>query len=226
LTKSSSVRVWGFVVLQEELLSAVEDCLVKFDKKGMQAAVDIALTAGMPPSEVIAGIRKGFEEIGRRYEGGEYFLSELIMAGETAKTAIETLKPHFQKTAREGLEKVVIGTVEGDLHDIGKNIVGIILLSSGFDVHDLGTDVKSADYVKKVKETGAKILGLSALLTTTMLNMGIVIEDLKKAGLREKVKVIIGGQPTSQEFARQMGADAQVDDAPKVLKVIDKLLEM
>jgi methylmalonyl-CoA mutase cobalamin-binding domain/chain len=192
----------------------------------MQAAVDNALIAGMPPSDVIAGIKKGFEEIGRRYEAGEYFLSELIMAGETAKTAIETLKPHFQKTAREGLEKVVIGTVEGDLHDIGKNLVGIILLSSGFDVYDLGIDVKSADYVKKVKETGAKILGLSALLTTTMLNMGVIIEDLKKAGLREKVKVIIGGQPTSQEFARQMGADVQVDDAPKVLKVIDKLLEM
>lgn len=213
-------------MLQEELLTAVEDCLLKFDRRGMQAAVDNALIAGMPPSDVIAGIKKGFEEIGRRYEAGEYFLSELIMAGETAKTAIETLKPHFQKTAREGLEKVVIGTVEGDLHDIGKNLVGIILLSSGFDVYDLGIDVKSADYVKKVKETGAKILGLSALLTTTMLNMGVIIEDLKKAGLREKVKVIIGGQPTSQEFARQMGADAQVDGAPKVLKVIDKLLEM
>lgn len=213
-------------MLQEELLTAVEDCLLKFDRRGMQAAVDNALIAGMPPSDVIARIKKGFEEIGRRYEAGEYFLSELIMAGETAKTAIETLKPHFQKTARDGLEKVVIGTVEGDLHDIGKNLVGIILLSSGFDVYDLGIDVKSADYVKKVKETGAKILGLSALLTTTMLNMGVIIEDLKKAGLREKVKVIIGGQPTSQEFARQMGADAQVDDAPKVLKVIDKLLEM
>lgn len=213
-------------MLQEELLNAVENCLLKFDRRGMQAAVDNALIAGMPPSDVIAGIKKGFEEIGRRYEAGEYFLSELIMAGETAKTAIETLKPHFQKTARDGLEKVVIGTVEGDLHDIGKNLVGIILLSSGFDVYDLGIDVKSADYVKKVKETGAKILGLSALLTTTMLNMGVIIEDLKKAGLREKVKVIIGGQPTSQEFARQMGADVQVDDAPKVLKVIDKLLEM
>ena len=211
---------------QEELLSAIEDCLLEFDRKGMQAAVGNALIAGMPPSDVIAGIRKGFEEIGRRYEAGEYFLSELIMAGETAKTAIETLKPHFQETAREGLEKVVIGTVEGDLHDIGKNIVGIILLSSGFDVHDLGIDVKSADYVKKIKETGATILGLSALLTITMLNMRGVIEDLKKAGLREKVKVIIGGQPTSQEFARQIGADAQVDDAPKVLKVIDKLLEV
>jgi methanogenic corrinoid protein MtbC1 len=213
-------------VRQEELLSAIEDCLLEFDRKGMQAAVGNALIAGMPPSDVIAGIRKGFEEIGRRYEAGEYFLSELIMAGETAKTAIETLKPHFQETAREGLEKVVIGTVEGDLHDIGKNIVGIILLSSGFDVHDLGIDVKSADYVKKIKETGATILGLSALLTITMLNMKGVIEDLKKAGLREKVKVIIGGQPTSQEFARQIGADAQVDDAPKVLKVIDKLLEV
>jgi 5-methyltetrahydrofolate--homocysteine methyltransferase len=125
----------------------------------------------------------------------------------------------------KGSAKVVIGTVEGDLHDIGKNIVTIVLLSSGFDVYDLGTDVKSAHYVNKVRETGAEILGLSALLTTTMLNMGTVIEDLKKAGLRERVKVIIGGQPTSQEFAQQIGADAQVDDAPNVLKAIDKVLE-
>ncbi len=210
---------------QEELSTAVEDCLLKSDRKGMQATVDDALTAGMTTSDVIAAIRQGFEEIGRRYEAGEYFLSELIMSGETAKTAIETLKPHLQKTAIDGSAKVVIGTVEGDVHDIGKNIVSIILLSSGFEVYDLGVDVKSADYVNKVRETGAKILCLSALLTTTMLNMGTVIEELKKAGLREKVKVIIGGQPTSQEFGRQIGADAQVDDAPKVLKVLEKLVE-
>jgi len=209
---------------QEELLTAIEDCLLRFDRKGMRTTVDNALAAGMTPSDVIVGVRRGFEEIGRRYEAGEYFLSELIMSGETAKIAMETLKPHFQKTAIDGSAKVVIGTVEGDLHDIGKNIVSIILLSSGYDVYDLGIDVKSADYVSRVRQTGAEILGLSALLTTTMLNMGTVIEDLKKAGLREKVKVIIGGQPTSQEFARKIGADAQVDDAPKVLKVLDKLV--
>jgi len=206
-------------------LRAVEDCLLEFDRRRMQSTVDNALTAGMTASQVIAGIRKGFEEIGRRYEAGEYFLSELIMSGETAKSALETLKAHVQMTAREGSAKVVIGTVEGDLHDIGKNIVSMILLSSGLDVYDLGIDVKSADYVNEVRQTGAQILGLSALLTTTMLNMGTVIEDLKKAGLREKIKVIIGGQPTSQEFARQIGADAQVGDAPKVLKVLDKLME-
>jgi methanogenic corrinoid protein MtbC1 len=209
---------------QEELRSAVENCLIEFDRKGMQTAVLRAMEAGMAPSDIIAGIRRGFEEIGRKYETGEYFLSELIMSGETAKTALETLKPYFRTTVK-GFAKVVIGTVEGDLHDIGKNIVTIILLSSGFDVYDLGTDVKSAHYVNKVRETGAEILGLSALLTTTMLNMGTVIEDLKKAGLRERVKVIIGGQPTSQEFAQQIDADAQVDDAPNVLKAIDKLME-
>lgn len=190
----------------------------------MQTAVEKALKAGMTPSDVIAGIRKGFEEIGRKYQAGEYFLSELIMSGETAKTALEALKHHF-RTTPIGPAKVVIGTVEGDLHDIGKNIVTTILLSSGFDVYDLGTDVRSADYVNKVRETGAGMLGLSALLTTTMLNMATVIEDLKRAGLRAKVKVIIGGQPTSREFAQQIGADAQVDDAPNVLKEIDKLAE-
>ena len=209
---------------QEELRNAVENCLIEFDRKGMQTAVQRALKAGMTPSDVIAGIRKGFEEIGRKYDAGEYFLSELIMSGETAKAALETLRPYFRTTVK-GSAKVIIGTVEGDLHDIGKNIVGIILLSSGHDVYDLGTDVKSTDYVNKVKETGAEMLGLSALLTTTMLNMRTVIEDLKKAGLRERVKVIIGGQPTSQEFAQQIGADAQVDDAPNVLRTIDKLTE-
>jgi methanogenic corrinoid protein MtbC1 len=174
---------------------------------------------------VIGRIRKGFEEVSRRYDAGEFFLSDLIMTGETAKAALEVLKPLFQKTTREKTAKVVIGTVEGDLHDIGKNIVSTILLSSGFDVYDLGSDVKSHDFVSKVKETEARILALSALLTTTMLNMGIVIEDLKKVGLREKVKVIIGGQPISEEFAQQIGADAYVDDAPKILGVVDKFLQ-
>jgi methanogenic corrinoid protein MtbC1 len=206
------------------LLAAIENCLLEFNRKGMQAAVQRALEAGMTPSDIIAGIRRGFEQIGRKYDTGEYFLSELIMSGETAKTALETLKPYLRATAK-GSAKVVIGTVEGDLHDISKNIVSIILLSSGFDVCDLGTDVKSREYVNKVRETGAEMLGLSALLTTTMLNMGTVIEDLRRAGLREKVKVTIGGQPTSQEFAQQIGADAQVDDAPNVLKAIDKLME-
>jgi len=220
--KSNTTLRKEFALRKDELLTAIENCLLEFNKKGMEIAVGRALKAGMTPSDVITAIRKGFGEIGRKYDAGEYFLSELIMSGETAKIALEILKPHFQATVKKST-KVVIGTVEGDLHDIGKNIVTIILLSSGFDVYDLGSDVKSADYVNKVREVGAEILGLSALLTTTMLNMGVVIQDLKRAGLRDKVKVIIGGQPTSEEFARQIGADVQVDDAPNVLKAIGRL---
>lgn len=209
---------------QEELLRAVEDCLLKFDSRNIQTAVDKALNADSTPNDIIARIREGFEEVSRKYDAGEFFLSELIMSGETAKAAFEVLKPHFQKTARENSPKVVIGTVEGDIHDIGKNIVTTILLSSGFDVYDLGSDVKSRDFVNKIRETDAQVLALSALLTTTMQNMRTVIADLKKGGLREKVKVIVGGQPISDEFAQQIGADAYVDDAPKVVKTVTTLL--
>ena len=212
--------------MREESLEAVKDCLLRFDSKSMRSAVDNALRDGFTASDVISSIKNGFEEISRKYDAGEFFLSELIMSGEAAKAALEVLKPHFQETARERSAKVVIGTVEGDIHDIGKNIVSTILLSSGFDVYDLGVDVKSRDFVSKIKQTDAQILALSALLTSTRLNMRTVIEDLKKEGLRDKVRVIVGGQPITQEFAQQIGADAYVDDAPKVLTAIDKFIQV
>jgi corrinoid protein of di/trimethylamine methyltransferase len=214
----------GVSLREEELLRTVEDCLLKFDSRNIRTAVDNALNAGFTPNDIIARIREGFEEVSRKYDAGEFFLSELIMSGETAKAAFEVLNPHFRKIAREKSAKVVIGTVEGDIHDIGKNIVSTILLASGFDVYDLGADVKSHDFVNKIKETDAQILALSALLTTTMQNMRTIIEDLKKGGLRKKVKVIIGGQPITDEFAQQIGADAYVDDAPKVVKAVATLL--
>ncbi len=203
----------------------VEGCLLNFDRTGMQTAVDNALNAGLTPSDIIASIRKGFEEVSRKYDAGEFFLSELIMSGETAKAALEVLKPHFQKTPGEKSPRVVIGTVEGDVHDIGKNIVSTILLSSGFDVYDLGVDVTSHDFVSKIRKTGAEILAMSALLTTTMLKMGAVIEDLRRDDLRDKVRVIIGGQPISEEFSQQIGADAYVDDAPKILRALSKFAQ-
>jgi len=209
---------------REETLRAIEDCMLKFDSRNMQTAVEEALNAGFTPTDIIVKIREGFQEVSRKYDSGEFFLSELIMSSETAKVALEVLKPRFEKTAREKSVKVVIGTVEGDIHDIGKNIVSSILLSSGFDVYDLGADVKSREFVSKVKETNAQILALSALLTTTMQNMRTVIQGLENSGLREKVKVIIGGQPISDEFAQQIGADAYVNDAPKVVRVVDELL--
>lgn len=211
--------------MSQESLKTVEDCLLNFDRTAMQTAVDNALNAGLTPSDIISSIRKGFEEVSRRYDMGEFFLSELIMSGETAKVAFEVLKPHFQKPAGEKSPRVVIGTVEGDVHDIGKNIVSTILLSSGFDVYDMGVDVTSHDFLSKIRETGAQVLGMSALLTTTMLKMGAVIEDLRRDGLRDKVKVIVGGQPISKEFSQQIGADAYVDDAPKILLTLAKFTQ-
>ena len=169
-------------------------------------------------------LKEGLDEIGAKYEKGEYFLSELVISGEIAKAALDVLTPHFGK-GQQKLGKVVIGTVEGDIHDIGKNIVSTILLSSGYEVYDLGVDVKSSRFLTEIKERDADVLGLSALLTSTMMNMKTVILDLKKAGLRNNVKVIVGGAPLSESFAKEVGADAYVRDAPEILKTIDNLKE-
>jgi len=205
---------------KEDLLKTIEECLLNFDKPAMQTAVTKALNAGATPTEIVGSIRSGFEIVSKRYEAGEFFLSELIMSGETAKVAVNVLARQFQRLAAPNSARIVLGTVEGDVHDIGKNIVSTILLSSGYNVYDLGVDVKSNDFVNKIKETDAQVLGMSALLTTTMMNMSAVITDLKKTGLRNGVKVIVGGQPVSEEFARQIGADTYVDDAPKVLRAL------
>ncbi|MEM2921499.1 MAG: corrinoid protein [Candidatus Bathyarchaeia archaeon] len=207
---------------KSELLKDVRSRLLAFDKDGIQTAVKKALADGASPPEVVDELREGLKEIGVKYESGEYFLSELLISGETAKAALSVLTPHFAKSHQKH-GKIVIGTVEGDIHDIGKNIVSTILLSSGFEVYDMGVDVKPSTFITKIKETGADILALSALLTSTMMNMRTVIDELKRMGLKEKVKVIVGGQPLTEGFAREIGADAYVDEAPKVLKAIENL---
>jgi corrinoid protein of di/trimethylamine methyltransferase len=206
------------------LLKNVEECLLAFDRDGTRTAINKALDASIAPADVMKELKEGLDEIGAKYEKGEYFLSELIISGEIAKAALDVLTPHFAK-GQQKLGKVVIGTVEGDIHDIGKNIVSTILLSSGYEVYDLGVDVKSSRFVTEIKERDADVLGLSALLTSTMMNMKTVILDLKKAGPRNNVKVIVGGAPLSESFAKEVGADAYVRDAPEILKTIDNLME-
>jgi len=207
---------------KEESLKNVKECLLAFDRDGIRTAVNKALNSGIAPAELMKELKEGLGEIGAKYEKGEYFLSELVVSGETAKAALDVLTPHFG-VGQQKLGKVVIGTVEGDIHDIGKNIVSTILLSSGYEVYDLGVDVESPRFVTEIKETDADVLGLSALLTSTMMNMKTVILDLKKARLRDNVKVILGGQPLSESFAKEVGADAYVRDAPEILKTIDEL---
>ena len=213
---------------REEILERIKNLLVNIEIDKVEEAVKEALKVGISPLEIIeGGLAPAMRIIGDKFERGEYFLAELVAAGETFKEILNNiLKPKMMERGEitKKLGKVVIGTVRGDLHDIGKNIVATMLESAGFEVYDLGVDVAPEDFVKKVKETGADIVAMSALLTTTMIEMKSVIEELKKAGIRDKVKVVIGGAPITEEFAKEIGADAYGEDAVKAVKVCKQLL--
>jgi len=199
---------------EEEILGKVRDAVVNLDIDGVQATCREAIDAGIPGYKVlIEGMGKGMEIVGRKYEEGEYFLSELIMAGETMKEGVKVLKPHLKEGDVETVGKAVVGTASGDLHDIGKNIFVTLMSAAGFDVVDLGVDVQPRKFVEAVSENRPDIVGISALLTTTMVETGKVIEELKKAGLRETVRIILGGAPMTKQFAEKIGADAGVTDA-------------
>jgi len=179
-----------------------------------------ALWRGIGADEVLKALAEGMRVIGERFEAREYFLSELIMAGEIMKEVQLMLKPHLNLGGEQIREKVVIGTVEGDLHDIGKNIVISLLSGMGFEVTDLGVDVSAERFVQAVQEVRPRFLGLSALLRATVPEMGRTIEALKLAGLRGNVKVIVGGLPLNEEYARQLGADFYAQDAWKGAQII------
>ena len=188
------------VSLKESIVNLDFNTIVGVAKEAMDAGIDprIAITDGMVPGMTI---------VGEKFESGEYFLSELVVAGEVMKEGMEVINPYLKGDSAKRLGKVVIATVEGDNHDLGKNIVTTLLGVHNFEVIDLGKDVPTDKIIDAVKEHKPDILGLSALLTVTMLKMGEAIETLKEADLREKVKVIVGGSPVTSEFAESIGAD-------------------
>ncbi len=199
---------------EQEILGRLRDSVVNLDINGVQKACKDALAAKIPPYKaVVNGMAKGMEIVGQKYEAREYFLAELIMAGETMKEGMTILEPYMKKGDLKVTGKVVIGTVRGDLHDIGKNIVVTLLKAAGFEVIDLGVDISAEKFVEAVREYKPDILGMSALLTVTMPEMETVISEIKKAGLRSKVKLIIGGAPITAEYAKKIGADAAAKDA-------------
>jgi 5-methyltetrahydrofolate--homocysteine methyltransferase len=202
------------MVSREEILGRIRDAIVNLDIDNIGRLCEEAIRAGVPAYEVVMeGMARGMEVVGEKYERNEYFLAELIMAGETMKEGMKVLEPYLKAGELKKIGKVVIGTVRGDLHDIGKNIVATLLSAAGFDVIDLGVDVPPEKFVEAVKENSPDIVGMSALLTTTMVEMEDIIKELKKAGLRDKVKVIIGGAPITREYAEKIGADAAARDA-------------
>lgn len=207
----------------EEMAKAVIDGL---PEKAHDLAEE-ALRAGIEPLEAInRGFKPGMDIVGEGFAKGELFIPDLMMSGEAMKAAIATLEPELvkRKEQREVLGKVVMGTVQGDIHEIGKTLVATMLSASGFEVHDLGVDVSPQQFIDKVREVDADIVGLSALLTTTILNQETVILNLQEAGLREQVKVIIGGVPASSEWAEEIGADAYAENATEAVEVVKQLV--
>jgi len=179
----------------------------------MKSRVKMALAEKIPPSKIIQSMREGLSTAGRKYEEGEYFLSELIMSGIMAQELSKMLRPHLQSSSNQVLGKVVIGTVKGDLHDIGKNLVSIMLSSAGFEVIDLGVDVSREKFIEAVEKENPNIVGMSCLLTIAMDEMKETLDGLAEAGLRKKVRVLVGGRPITLDFAREIGADGYGSDA-------------
>ena len=182
------------------------------------------LDSGADPLSLVEGLREGMSEVGRRFDEKEYFLSELIMSAEIFKEAIALIEPHLQAGASQTKGTVIIGTVKGDIHDIGKNIVATLLRCEGYDVHDLGVDVPPASFIDELKETGASLLALSGLLTLAFDSMKETVETLAEAGLRDKVKVIIGGGPVNEKVVEYSGADAFGVNAAQAVKLANEYL--
>jgi len=214
--------------MSHEVLEEMKNAVVNFDVERAVESAKRALEMGIDPVEAIdKGLTKGLRIIGEKFEKGELFLMHIVAAAETAKRAIdEVLQPEIlkRKTERKVLGKVVIGTAAGDIHDIGKNLVAVMLFIAGFEVFDLGRDVPVGEFIKKAKDVNADIVATSALLSTTLLVQQEIIEALKEAGIRDKVKVMVGGAPVTQEWAERIGADGYGADAIEAVGVAKRLL--
>ena len=198
-----------------DVFKQLEEAVVRGAIDEVRDLTQTALKNNAPPLDILdKGLIKGLEIVGQKFECQEMFVPELLLAAMAMKEGLALLQPTLEKSDIPPLGKVVIGTVEGDVHDVGKNIVSMMLAGSGFKVIDLGYDVPSQKFVDAVKGEQPHILALSCLYTPTRLAMKDVIEDLKAAGLRNRVKVIIGGAPIDQKFADLIGADGYGDDAP------------
>ncbi len=202
--------------MTEELFKKMSQSILDGDSDAAIALAKQAIEAGIDPLDAISkGFVMGVNQVGESFACGQAFLPELVMAGEAMKAAVATLEPEMQKrgTVRQVFGKVVLATVEGDIHEIGKTLVGTMLSASGFQVYDLGVDVPSARIIEKVKEVDADLVGLSALLTTTMVKQKEVIDELDKLGLRKKVKVMVGGAPVTRDWVQKIEADGYSEDA-------------
>lgn len=201
-----------FELSKEAALEKLKEAVIQFDINNIRQLAEQAVDQRVSPYEaVMVGMAKGMEVVGRKYQDGEYFLPELLMAAETFKEGMKILGPHLKPSDISPQGRVVIGTVEGDLHDIGKNIVSLMLEVSGFEVFDLGVDVPANRFTNKAKEVSADVIAMSALLTTSFPQMKQIIEAGQRSGIG--AKILVGGAPLNRDLAKSMGADGYGRDA-------------
>jgi 5-methyltetrahydrofolate--homocysteine methyltransferase len=208
-----------------KLLEQMQQDLYSGKAEEVGAATQKALAEGLSAQEILNdGLIAGMDEVGKDFRTGELFIPEVLMSAQAMHAGLEVLRPLLAKSGAPSLAKMVIGTAAGDLHDIGKNLVGMMLEGAGFEVIDLGTDVSPEKFVETARAEGAKLLGMSSLLTTTMPAMKTTIEALTEAGLRDSVKVIVGGAPVTASFAKEIGADAYAPDAASAVETARSLI--
>jgi 5-methyltetrahydrofolate--homocysteine methyltransferase len=204
----------------EAIIEKIYQGVLNGERETVVEAVREAIDADITAERVLKeGMMAAMAETGRLFEDGEYFVPELLIAARAMQGGMELLKPLLVAEDIEPIGRIVVGTVKGDLHDIGKNLVGMMLEGAGFEVIDLGSDVDAEKFVEAVRSNQAHVVGMSALLTTTMTNMPVVIDALKNAGLRDSVKVLIGGAPVTKAYADQIGADGYAPDASQAAKL-------
>lgn len=209
---------------QQELLEAAKKSIINFDADKAKEIAKKGLALGITPAVIISeGFVPGITEVGDLFDRGQLFLPELILAAEAMKAGTSICEAALPKSELKEKKKVVIGTVEGDIHDIGKSIVVSFLMANGFEVYDIGRDAPIENFINKAREVNADVIGSSALLTTTMEGQKKIEEELKEAGLRKKVKTIVGGAPCSQGWAERIGADAYAENAVDAVIKIKKL---
>lgn len=210
-----------------ELLHEIANCVINGKAPDTEKLVQQALDSNVPVKEILnKGLIAAMDVVGWKFKNNEFYVPEVLIAARAMKMGMKLLKPRFAESGVEPIAKLALGTVKGDLHDIGKNLVAMMLEGAGFEIIDLGVDVTPEKFITAIREKNAQVVGMSALLTTTMLNMKSTIEALKNDGLRDTVKVIIGGAPVTQNYADEIGADGYAADAATAVSVVKRLLNL
>ena len=211
--------------MENIIQNTIYNSILEGDSVTAKTGAEEALAAGIDPTAILnEGMIAAMKEVGKRFEEGDYFVPEMLIAARAMQSGLTVLKPYLVDADIEPAGKVAVGTVQGDLHDIGKNLVAMMLEGAGFVIHDLGTDVPPEKFVSAIQDNEVDVVALSALLTTTMPSMSVTINAINAAGLRNKVKVVVGGAPVTQEFADEIGADGFAPDASSAVTVTEALL--